>query len=72
MTVHPAQPIDELPLSHQARRVCQELGVQTVGDLLARRKRDFLAVHGCGERTWAELSRIARAARESNPPSLCE
>lgn len=58
----PGQPhlqhaLSALRLPARARTVCEQLGIETIGQFLAVPREQFLALPGCGERTFSDLER---------------
>lgn len=51
--------LDVLKLAARSRRACEELGAQTVGDVRDLDQGEFLAIPGCGPRTWQQLQAAA-------------
>jgi hypothetical protein len=64
-------PLAALGLSTRARNVCERLGVATVGDFRKRDRSEFLAVDGCGPRTYASIAaavnEFAAAPEDAGP-----
>ena len=50
-----ATPLAVLQLCKRTQKACRALQIETVGQFLARPRADFLAIRGCGPRTYSEL-----------------
>lgn len=59
--------IADLELNRRARRACEQLGVRTVGDVLARGRREFLALPNCGPATWNHIEQRVAEFLQSLP-----
>ncbi len=64
-------PISELGLPKRARTACEELGIQTVSDALRVDRAAFLAVPGCGVKTFEAFeARVREFAESTRTPAL--
>ncbi len=63
-----AFPIAELELTPRGQRGCEQLRIHTIGDFLAARRQNFLALPNCGKLTYKKIcDRVTAFMRNLEP-----